>query len=828
MPATATTPLAPSAAAAVVARFLRATAATAVRARRRADGAGPAGLAGLTGLLFLWAAAGTSLAQSPPWTPAAPASPPLNLVLLSLDTTRQDYLSCYGFAKPTTPNLDRLAAEGILFLDATTPVPITLPAHTTMLTGLYPHEHGVRNNGSFIVPPEAQTLAELLKQQGYATGAVMGAFPLESRFGLNQGFDFYDDRFSSASAALEGEFTQRPAAEVTRIAREWIAKQNGPFFLWAHYYDPHAPYRPVEPFASRFPGDAYSGEIAAMDAAIGDLVQELKTRGLYERTVIIVAADHGEGLGEHDERTHTIFIYATTQRIPFLVRLPASGPLGGSAWRGRKVDGLVSLIDLMPTAWNALGLPRASLPAMTGQSLLPLVQGQAKPREWVYHETLVPSLEYGASDLRGIETADWKYIRAPREELYNIRKDPKELKNLASKEKAQVRSMQAQLDQLLRNEAGAAPGAVDPETAERLRSLGYLGGTGDLSGSGPKADPKDIAWVYESINQAQTLAAVRQNAAALRLVDSVLTAHPAAPLAKRLKGTYLTRLGRGAEAVRVYDDILKGCTGDCPDEARQRQERASALFTAGRAADALREVRALRANAPREQGLWMLEGEILESQKETAGARAAYAKEAELFPREPLPQVKLGNLELAAGRKTEAERAYRRALEANPRYTDALVMLADLLDTAGRGEEGQTYTDQAMASNPFHPGANLRRGIDLQRAGRRDEALKHYRTALEGEPGNAAILFQLGTLYREMQRNDDAARAYQQSIATGHAPQGAYSNLGVLHAMQGRLPEAVKLWEEGLRREPNGPAAEAIRSNLARAKSQSTGAGGRK
>ena len=780
-------------------------------------------------LMLLLATAAPAPAQTDPWAPATAASPPLNLILLSLDTTRQDYLSCYGFAQATTPNLDRLAAEGILFRDATTPVPITLPAHATMLTGLYPFEHGVRNNGSFVVPPEATTLAELLKEQGYATGAVMGAFPLESRFGLAQGFDFYDDRFASASAALEGEFTQRPAAEVTRVGREWIAKQTGPFFLWCHYYDPHAPYRPVEPHASKFPADAYAGEIAAMDAAIGDLISDLRTRGLLERTVIIAAGDHGEGLGEHEERTHTIFIYATTQRVPFIVRLPSSGPFGGAAWRGKKVDGLVNLVDLMPTAWNALGLPQTALPAMTGQSLLPLVQGAARPREWVYHETLVPSLEYGASDLRGLETADWKYIRAPREELYHLRKDPHELKNLAEKEKAQVRTMQAQLAEVIRGEAGASPRTVDAETAERLRSLGYLGGTADLSGGGPKADPKDIAWVYESINQAQTLAALRQNAAALRLIDSVLTAHPQAPLAQRLKGTYLTRLGRGAEAVKVYDEILAACH-NCPDETRQRQERASALFTAGRAPDALREVRDLRARAPREQGLWLLEGEILEAQKDVAGARTAYAKEAELYPREPLPQVKLGNLELARGRKAEAEKAYRRALEINPRYSDALVMLADLLDSQGRGAEGTTYTEQAIASNPFHPGANLRRGIDLQKAGRKDEALKHYRTALAGEPGNPTILFQLGTLYREMQRNDDAARAYQQAIATGQAPQGAYSNLGVLHAMQGRLTEAVKLWEEGLRREPNGPAAEAIKSNLARAKGSPTappGAGGK-
>ncbi len=209
------------------------------------------------------------------WAPVTTGSPPLNLILLSLDTTRRDHLSCYGFSKPTTPNLDRLAAEGILFEDSFTPVPVTLAAHATMLTGLYPYQHGVRNNGSYVLPAKAVTLAEILKQRGYSTGAVLGAFPLDHRFGLDQGFDSYDDHFPPE--LRDADTAQRSGAEVSRLALEWLdSHKSGPFFLWAHYFDAHAPYRPIEPFKSRFPGDPYSAEVAAMDAAIGDLMSGLQ------------------------------------------------------------------------------------------------------------------------------------------------------------------------------------------------------------------------------------------------------------------------------------------------------------------------------------------------------------------------------------------------------------------------------------------------------------------------------------------------------------------------------------------------------------------------
>lgn len=774
-----------------------------------------------------WAAvgqgsAGQGTAASAPgaWMAVTPGATPYNLILLSLDTTRFDRLSCYGFNKTTSPNLDRLAADGILFEGTRSPVPVTLPAHATMLTGLYPFEHGVRNNGSYVVAPEAVTLPELLKKHGYATGAVLGGFPLDKRFGLNQGFDAYDDEFPVESVYREVDLAQRTAADVSRLGLAWLDRQKGgPFFLWCHYYDPHAPYRPPDPYKTMFANDRYAGEIASMDAEIGKLLDGVRSRGLMDRTVIVVAGDHGEGLDEHGEHTHMIFIYETTQHVPMLIRLPAAGAFAGREWRGSRVEGLTNLVDILPTVWNSLGLPREELPPVSGISLLPVVTGKAPAHRWVYHESLVADLEYGASELRGYQDKRWKYIRAPRPELYDLQNDPKELKNLAGREGDRMRAMEASLDSLLRREPGArAPVAMDAETIEKLRSLGYVAGGAAPSTGGSKPDPKEMNWAIEAVLNAGTLAASYRPADALRAIDSVLAVYPKIPTAQRLRGTCLTRLGRGADAVKAYDQAMADC-GGCAEAPRLKQERLSALVSAGRNREALKDVEALLKENPKEQGRNLIHGEILNALGNAEGARQAFVREAGFYPRDPAPLVKLGILETGRKRPVEAEKAYRKALEINPRDVDALVMLSELMDNLNRSAEASALTEKAIAADPDHPGALMRRAFDQQRKGQLDQALASYQGCLARQPGNAAALFNLGTLFGQMGRNAEAERAYQNAIATDKAPQGAYANLGVLLASRGKIPDAVKIWEEGLQREPDGSGAAAIRSNLARARS---------
>ncbi len=755
------------------------------------------------------------------WLEITPSAPPYNLLLLSLDTTRFDYLSCYGFSQSTSPNLDRLAADGILFENTQTPVPVTLPAHTTMLTGLYPFEHGVRSNGSYVVSPETVTLPELLRKHGYATGAILGAFPLEKRFGLNQGFDLYDDQFPAGSVFREVDVSQRKAADVTRLALEWLDRpRGGPVFLWCHYYDPHAPYQPPEPHRTAFSGDPYAGEIAYMDAEIGRLLDGVRSRGLWDRTVIIVAADHGEGRDEHGEHTHLNFIYETTQHVPMLLRLPAAGAFAGSEWRGRRVAGLTSLIDILPTAWNSLGLPREELPAMAGVSLLPVATRGTPAHGGVYHETLLPDLQFGASELRGYQDRQWKYIRAPQPELYDLQRDPRELKNLARHQPETMRRMEASLDSLLRTEVSPrAPVPMDAETIEKLRSLGYVAGGARPSTAADKPDPKEMIWVIKAVLDAGTLAASYRPAEALCAIDSVLTVYPNTPTALRLRASCLTRLGRGNEAVRTYDRALTQCAG-CPDESGLRQERTRALVAAGRNDEALRSARELLQADPTGPGCNLVQGEVCEATGDLEGARLAYAREAECYPRDPLPLVRSGLLEVSRNRPAEAEKAYRRALEINPRHVDALVMLGVLLDNTGRTAEASALTERAIAADPEHPGTLMRQASGLRRQGNLDGALAGYRAALARQPDNPDILYNLGALYAQMNRSAQAEDAYEEAIATGKAPQGVYANLGVLLANQGKLAEAVRLWEEGLRRKPDGRDAATLRNNLTLARSK--------
>jgi len=753
-------------------------------------------------------------AASAGWTAVEPGAPPFNLVLLSLDTTRQDRLSCYGFAKKTTPRLDRLAEEGAKFANALTPVPVTLPSHATMLTGLYPFQHGVRHNGTYVLADSFPTLAELLHARGYATGAVLGAFPVDHRFGLAQGFGSYDDRFPPRTANEDA--AQRPAAEVTRLACQWVGEhEGGPFFLWAHYYDPHAPYHPIEPFRSRFTGDAYAGEVAAMDDAIGALLDFLAERRLLERTIVIVAADHGEGLGDHQEPTHSTFIYGSTQSVPFIVRLPDAGAFRGKSWRGREVEDLACLTDILPTAWNALGFARAELPRVAGKSLLPAIAGSGSGHEWIYHETLVPDLDFGLSELRGLQSASWKYIRAPQPEIYQLERDPGELENLADRETERLQSMERQLQEVLIEDRSAfTPSALDEVALEKLRSLGYL--QGERSAAKPRVDPKELTGVGRATARAQALADAHRTEQALQVLDSLLVSRPETRLALRLRANYLLRLERGAEALEAYERALADCAG-CPDEFRLLQEQASAYAAAGRPDEALQRTRLLIAARPEEQGLHLQLGEILEQQGDRDAAIAAWREEARLFPREALPLVKIGMAESARTRMREAEAAYRSALAVAPRDADALVALSQFLSDTGRAAEAGPLVDQALAADPGHPGAHYRKAWLLRSSADRGRALDHYAILLRAEPENAKLLFEVGTLYAEMRRNDEARRSYEAAVRTGNAPAGAYANLGQLAGEAGRLEEAMRWWRQALERRPDEQQAAIIRANLAKA-----------
>jgi arylsulfatase A-like enzyme/Flp pilus assembly protein TadD len=433
---------------------------------------------------------------------AAKTAPPVNVVVITIDTLRADHLGCYGYKLIRTPNIDALAAESVRFERAYTPVPVTLPAHTVIFTGTYPTLSGMHDFSGNRLNPNQPTLATVLKQQGYATGAVIGSAVLDSRFGLNQGFDFYYDHFDFNRLQESNlEEMERPGNVVADLALDWLGKNyHSKFFLWMHLYDPHYPYRPPSPFSEQYQGRLYDGEIAFADAQVGRLIAFLKAEDLYRNTLIVLSGDHGESLGEHGEKTHGFFLYNATLHVPVIIHLPKDS--------ARLVNDLVSLADLMPTILAALKL---DIPTQVqGRSLLPLMTPRRdEDSRGLYAETFLPRLHFNWSELRSVETENYQFIDAPKPELYDLSKDPGETLNLYAEKTAVADELRVRLSKLVRQYSAdqelAQKTGLDPALMERLKSLGYAGFSGggnSTTAASSLPDPKDRIQVYELVSDA--------------------------------------------------------------------------------------------------------------------------------------------------------------------------------------------------------------------------------------------------------------------------------------------------------------------------------------
>ncbi len=415
-------------------------------------------------------------------TPVA-RNPEANVLLVTLDTTRADHLGCYGYEPARTPNLDGLARAGVLFENAYCAVPLTLPSHASILTGMNPLSHGVHNNGTYALGPDAATIAEILHDRGFATAAFTASFSVDSRFGLDQGFDVYDDDFQG-DTPFKPVNSERRADAVFSSFSAWLERNaQNRFFAWVHFFDPHLPYVPPPDLANEFLDRPYDGEIAAMDRAVGSLVAALREKNILDRTLVVLAGDHGEALGEKGESGHGIFLYEPSVRVPLILFAGESLPAGTA------VGSRVRLIDIVPTILDFLeiGDPRD----FDGESLLAAVENRAAESRDSYLETFYPRENHGWAELTGLVSGEWKYIEAPRPELYHLGQDPGETANLVSAEAAKAEEMKKTLEGMVRKAAGGpdAGRSLTAEEEERLRSLGYVQFAGKGAGSG--ADPKD-------------------------------------------------------------------------------------------------------------------------------------------------------------------------------------------------------------------------------------------------------------------------------------------------------------------------------------------------
>jgi arylsulfatase A-like enzyme/cytochrome c-type biogenesis protein CcmH/NrfG len=492
-------------------------------------------------------------------TPTAPDAAarlkPLNVVVITIDTLRADHIRSYGYQKIETPTLDRLAREGTLFENAVAQTPLTPPSHASIFTGTYPTVHKVRNTGGFVLQPSSKTLATILQEHGWDTAAFVGASVLKKSFGFNQGFAVYDDKMPRREKKDEGEYPERPAAEVVDHALAWLGERSSkPFFAWLHVYDPHRPFKPPEPFRKQYLHSPYDGEIAYTDRELGRFIDAVEKKSPPDRTLIVVLADHGESLGEHGEYTHGIFLYDATLRIPLIVK-------GPGVPAGMRFKPQVRTIDVLPTVLAILGGRPPE--ECQGSSVLPALSGKQISPTRSYGETLYPKMNMGWAELRAIRTDRWKYIRAPKPELYDLAQDPHETRNVIDQNPGDVRDLEQFLKRITQTSDGKPEkvdtSTVDQRTMDQLKSLGYLSGfTGrqyELTGKGP--DPKDRIEVLRVHDAIETPDAKLPPARRIEMLRSVLAGDAANPTTYYLLGGELEKVGRYADAMKLYETAIR-------------------------------------------------------------------------------------------------------------------------------------------------------------------------------------------------------------------------------------------------------------------------------
>ena len=715
----------------------------------------------------------------------------LNLVVVTLDTTRADRIGAYGRAHAGTPQFDALAAEGVVFDHASTSAPITLPAHSSIFTGRFPPQHGVRDNGGYFLNENEQTLAEVLKARGYATGGFIAAYVLDSKWGIAQGFDTYFDDFDlSKYRVFSMGNIQRPGNEVVDRALPWIDQHRGaPFFAWVHLYDAHSPYAPPEPFKTQFAGDLYQGEISFADAQVGRVVQFLRDRDLLDRTVIVVIGDHGESLDDHGEQGHGFFVYESVVHVPMIVRAPFS------AMQRRRVADPVRSVDVMPTVLDLLGVPEPANVAIDGQSLAPLMTGtKAELGLEAYAEAVYPLHHFGWSDLRALRQGRYKLIAAPRPELYDLQADPTEERNVFPERKALGDRMLARLSELethFRRSGQSRSEAVeiDPDAKARLAALGYVGSfvasvTDDASRAG-LADPKDKVHLFNRISRAREVGRDDSElAAAMRMLDEVLKEDPRVIDAWFTLGNMAARLGRHEDAVGYFKRALALKA----DDEEAVINLAHAYRKLGRDDDALVGFRRFLELDPKNAQVHYEIAQILLDRGENAAAAQELGQALAVEPKMAAARNALGVVALNDGDVPRAEAEIRQALEMKPDVRLAHYNLALVAEKRGNlpAAEVEYQRELELHPNNYKAAFNLAQLYEATRRPAQQEAA--YRQAIEANPEFGEGYFYLAKLYlRQGRRFDDAVALARKGLEA--APRSPYAPLGhyVLADLYNRL-----------------------------------------
>ncbi|MCL6583984.1 MAG: tetratricopeptide repeat protein [bacterium] len=728
--------------------------------------------------------------------------PNFNILLISIDTLRADHLGCYGYKEIQTPVIDQVAREGALFSHCYTPTPVTLPSHLSIMTGLYPLSHGVRNNGTFVAGPELVTLAEVLKERGYQTAAFVGSFVLDRRFGLDQGFDTFDDYMNKDQEATLLLYNERKAEDVVSGAEKWLRTngRNKPFFLWVHCFDPHAPYEPPQPFATKYKDNLYDGEIAYTDQMLGKLISCLKEMNIWDQTLLILTADHGEGLGEHNEKTHAIFIYDSTLRVPLIFRHPGLIP------QNVEISQEVTLLDIFPTVLELAGVKKEI--DIHGKSLMGLMTGKEnKPlREEFFCETYYPLYNHGWSPLEGLRTKEWVYIRAPKPELYNMIEDRGQVKNLYPSHRQKAEELDKQMEALkrriARGKVESKKMVMDQETAQRLRSLGYVATVHEKAEnetSGLYPDPKDMIGTLDYLNMGTYYFSQGDTDKAIEQFLAVLKVNPNDVFTHFVLGYIYDQIGKTDLAIKEFEETLRLD----PRYVSAYNDLGTVYNRLGQYDKALEQFRkALELNPDYTESVENM-GVVYFAMKEYDQALKYFEQSLRMNPKNHKAYNNIGSVYLAWGDYQKAKEYLEKAHQMNPQYIDAYNNLGSVLISLGEFDQAIEKFQGLLKLNPKHIEGRINLASAYIAKERYEEALRELEEAQKINPNISKIYNCLGSLYVRSGKFAEAVPQFQKTLALDPNSFEAHYNLGIAYFRLGELDSSIKEYQEALRLNPS-------------------------
>ena len=668
----------------------------------------------------------------------------LNVILVTLDTTRADRLGCYGFRNVETPTIDLFASRGVRFERCYSQTPLTLPSHTTLMTGTLPLFHGVRDNGGFVVPSQLKTMAELFKEKGYATGAFIAAYVLDSKWGLDQGFDTYFDKFDLGKfKRISLGTVQRPANEVMAEALPWLERNKGEkFFAWIHLYDPHSPYDPPPPYDKLYAAHPYLGEIAFADSQLRRLWELLERNGLDRNTVLVLAGDHGESLGEHNEQSHGFFIYQGAIHVPLIVVTPFP------KFQGIVSTEAVGLSDVLPTVCEMAGLP---VPAeVQGHSLLPaFTDGRRKAPAPVYSETYYPRFHYGWSDLKSVQDERYKLILAPVPELYDVVADPGEEKNLVYLEKGIYDKLSAEAETFIRKSGQNAyemdMTTVDEETREKLSALGYVGSFTDPSKLAGKklGDPKDKIVVFNELSRAREIGMEGKPDEAIAIIRAIIATDPDITDAYFTIGNIQFQQQKYREAIDYFQQVL----GRKPDDTFAAINIALAYEGMGEFEEAEKFLLAYMAKGIEDPQFYFMLGNINFIRKTYDKAVTYFDKCISLNAESAGSHNMLAAIALVREDLDGADRHLEEALRLNPRLSNAHYNRAQVFEKRGRPAEAEAEYLKEIDVSPRHFKSMYNLSRLYREVGDETKEYGYLKECLEIDPGFPLTYFYLARIY---------------------------------------------------------------------------------